>query len=48
MQVVNAGGLPVPNPLDNPAIGSRFVYGYDFGDSWNQELVVEQILSPQN
>ncbi len=30
-----------------PEIGSRFIYEYDFGDSWNHELVVEEILTPQ-
>jgi hypothetical protein len=30
-----------------PDVGSHFVYEYDFGDSWDHELVVEQILSPQ-
>jgi hypothetical protein len=29
-----------------PDVGSHFVYEYDFGDSWDHELVVEQILSP--
>jgi hypothetical protein len=28
-------------------VGSRFIYEYDFGDSWDHELVVEQILAPQ-
>jgi hypothetical protein len=27
-----------------PEIGSRFVYEYDFGDSWDHELIVEKIL----
>jgi hypothetical protein len=27
-----------------PEVGSRFIYEYDFGDSWDHELVVEKIL----
>lgn len=30
-----------------PQVGSRFIYEYDFGDSWDHELVVEQIFAPQ-
>ncbi len=30
-----------------PKIGSRFIYEYDFGDSWDHELAVEEILTPQ-
>ena len=30
-----------------PVLGSRFIYEYDFGDSWDHELVVEEILTPQ-
>lgn len=33
-------GQIVANPKD------RFVYEYDFGDSWEHELLVEQVLSP--
>jgi diadenosine tetraphosphate (Ap4A) HIT family hydrolase len=29
-------------------IRTTFVYEYDFGDSWEHDLVVEQILSPEN
>jgi hypothetical protein len=28
-------------------VGSRFIYEYDFGDSWDHELVVEKILPHQ-
>jgi hypothetical protein len=30
-----------------PDVGSRFVYEYDFGDTWDHELVVEKIFLPQ-
>lgn len=30
-----------------PEVGSRFRYEYDFGDSWQHEIVVEEIRSPQ-
>jgi hypothetical protein len=29
-----------------PAVKSKFVYEYDFGDSWTHEIVVEKILPP--
>lgn len=29
-----------------PEVGSHFIYEYDFGDSWEHTLVVEQILLP--
>ncbi len=29
-----------------PAEKSRFIYEYDFGDSWTHEILVEKILSP--
>jgi hypothetical protein len=30
-----------------PEVGARFRYDYDFGDSWEHDLVVEQILLPE-
>ena len=30
-----------------PAAKSKFVYEYDFGDSWEHELLVEKILPPE-
>lgn len=30
-----------------PEAGSSFVYEYDFGDSWEHEILVEQILEPE-
>ncbi|MEU8258751.1 plasmid pRiA4b ORF-3 family protein [Micromonospora inaquosa] len=30
-----------------PAVGDRFNYTYDFGDSWDHEIVVEKVLSRQ-
>jgi hypothetical protein len=29
-----------------PSLKSKFVYEYDFGDSWTHQLVVEKILKP--
>jgi hypothetical protein len=30
-----------------PAEKARFIYEYDFGDSWRHEIVVEKILNPE-
>ncbi len=30
-----------------PGIKSKFVYEYDFGDSWEHDIVVEKILAPE-
>ena len=29
-----------------PEVKSKFVYEYDFGDSWRHEILVEKIISP--
>ena len=29
-----------------PEVGAKFIYEYDFGDSWEHDLIVEQILLP--
>ncbi len=29
-----------------PAVGQKFTYEYDFGDSWEHEILVEKILKP--
>jgi len=29
-----------------PAAKSKFIYEYDFGDSWEHEVVVEKVLAP--
>lgn len=30
-----------------PGAKTRFVYEYDFGDSWLHDIVIEQVLSPE-
>jgi uncharacterized protein (DUF433 family) len=30
-----------------PTVGSRFLYVYDFGDHWQHEILVEEIVSPE-
>lgn len=30
-----------------PAEKAKFIYEYDFGDSWDHEILVEKILSPE-
>jgi hypothetical protein len=30
-----------------PTVGSKFVYEYDFGDSWEHTILVEKILEPE-
>src|SRR6202022_2011189 len=29
-----------------PQVRSRFIYEYDFGDSWEHEITVEKLLEP--
>ena len=36
----------VPLSLIAPRLGARVLYEYDFGDSWEHELLVEKILPP--
>ena len=30
-----------------PAVKAKFVYEYDFGDSWEHEFVVEETAPPE-
>jgi len=30
-----------------PSVKRKFIYEYDFGDSWEHEVVVEKIISPE-
>src|SRR5437773_1349486 len=30
-----------------PAARKKFIYEYDFGDSWEHEVIVEKVLSPE-
>ena len=45
MEVKSEGRARLMNVA--PADGSRFVYEYDFGDSWEHLVVVEKILPPE-
>jgi hypothetical protein len=31
-----------------PEAGSTFLYEYDFGDSWEHQILVEQVLTPEH